>query len=301
MKRYLPPFAALRAFEAAAKHQSFKDAAAEIHLSASAVSHQIRSLEAFLGTELFVRDKNNVKLTPKGQLYYQEIKQSFDLIEQASLKLNPGKVGNKLTINLDNSILSCWLSRVSHSFQKSYPEIEIEYINSENPPNYQTNFDLAIYFAAKEIEPDNSYHLLEDYITLVASPELAAQLPDEANMEALSEQMLLHCSCYVSEWIEWFAAYNLPYPKTAKKTTINNRAVVLLSAKKGEGIAIGRQPYINDYLLEKSLVIPYKKRIRTGSHYYVMTSKQAKYKPATKLYLDWLFEQRNGLLDIMSL
>lgn len=298
MRRYLPPFAALRAFEAAAKHQNFKEAAAEIHLSASAVSHQIRSLEAFLNTELFVRDKNNVKLTDRGYQYYLQIKQSFDAIEQASLALNPSQISNKLTINLDNSILSCWLGRVSHSFQQQYPDIELEYINSDNPPNFQAKFDIAIYFAKNQLAKENTLHLLADTITLVASPKLLELLPHENKISELAEQLLLHCSCYTKEWVEWFQAYGLDYPQTAKKITVNNRAVVLQTAKKGEGIAIGRQPYINEYLSENSLVIPYQKRIKTGYHYFVTTSQQAKYKPATKLYLDWLIEQRDNLIDI---
>ncbi len=298
MRRYLPPFAALRAFEAAAKHQSFKLAAEEIYLSASAISHQIRSLEAFLGTELFTRDKNNVRLTKEGLFYYQEIKQSFDTIESASLELNPGEVSDKLVINLDQSILSCWLSRISRAFQLEHPEVELEYINSDNPPNFQTNFDIAIYFAKQPLSEENTTHLLADEIALVAAPQVAEKLPQSLTDDALNEQLFLHCSCYVDEWAQWFAAYGLNYPKGAKKVTINNRAVVLQSARNGEGLAIGRQPYINDFLLDESLVMPYSKRIKTGFHYYVMTSKQAKRKPATSLYLSWLFNERAKLLAL---
>ncbi len=126
MKRHLPPFTAVPAFEAAAKHENFKKAAEETSLSASAVSRQLRSLEDYLKVSLFRRKNGNVKLTDKGNVYYHQIGEIINDLEKATIEVSVQRNVDRLVINPDYSLSSCWLEHSIQSFREHYPEVEID-------------------------------------------------------------------------------------------------------------------------------------------------------------------------------
>ena len=196
MRRNLPPFSALKAFEAAAKHDSFKAAAEDVSLSPSAISHQIRSLEDYLGFQLFIRDKGFVRLSERGREYYNHIQGIFDSLEQTTQDFRIHLNKTKIVINLFHSFLSSWLYEKLPDFQKQHPEIELSFISSDNPPEYDKfEFDIAIYFGKRPLSGVKSVHLLDDYMTMVASPEMAASLPSQDDIFDLGQLPLLHCTC----------------------------------------------------------------------------------------------------------
>ncbi|MCI2282387.1 LysR family transcriptional regulator [Colwellia sp. MSW7] len=103
----ITPFAALRSFEAAARHNNFKLAAEDVCLSASAVSHQVRSLEEYLGIQLFHREKGKPILTSTGAVYLESIKEVFDILESATNSVTKRSKRSSLTLNLLHSLASC--------------------------------------------------------------------------------------------------------------------------------------------------------------------------------------------------
>ena len=100
MGRRVPPFAAIRAFEAAARHGSLQAAAHELSVSPSAVSHQIRSLEEFLGAKVFLRLNNKLCLTDLGTSYQQDLRQALDIIEIATARAAQRQKDGRVTVNL---------------------------------------------------------------------------------------------------------------------------------------------------------------------------------------------------------
>jgi len=298
MKRHLPPFAAVRAFEAAAKHENFKKAAEEINLSASAVSHQVRSLEDYLKVSLFRRENGSVKLTDKGSVYYHQIVKIINDLEKATIEVSVQRNVDRLVINLDHSLLSCWLEHSIQNFREKYPEVEIEFVITEQQPDFDIDFDFSIYFAQKPISSEYSFHLLDDFITLVASPELAKTLPSQPDINGLKTQTFLHCSCDETEWEKWFSSLDQNAPLNMIKMTTNNRAVILNSAERGAGIAIGRQPFLEPYLERKSLLRPYSESIATGHSYFLMVSKKSRNIPIALDFVAWIQQQVSDLSQI---
>ncbi|PCJ50492.1 MAG: hypothetical protein COA74_01550 [Gammaproteobacteria bacterium] len=294
MRRNLPPFAALRAFEAAAKHNSFAVAAEDIHLSASAISYQVRSLEEYLGFQLFIRDKGRVRLTAKGQDYYIFLEKLLDSLEDKTSKISDSGPGKRISINLFRSLLSSWLLNLIPDFNQQYPEIELDFIVSENPPDTDLyEFDLAIYYGSKPPTGYHSQHLFDDYTTLVCSPQVANQLPLEKNIDDLVEQTFLHCTSDKNEWQVWYAAFGKIYSEQHYELSTNDRSLVLDAAANGLGIAIGRPPFLQQYLNTNRLTVPYKKRVYSDNKYYLIYPKSLQQDKNIPFFQEWLLAQCN--------
>lgn len=294
MRRNLPPFAALRAFEAAAKHNNFALAAEDILLSASAISHQVRSLEEFLGFQLFVRDRGRVQLTVKGENYYLSLQKMFDELERVTNEVTASGPRKKIAINLFRSLLSSWLFELIPDFNEQNPDIELDFIVSENPPDHDLyEFDVAIYYGTKPISGYHCVHLFDDYLTLVCSPQVAAQLPPLENIDGLENQTFLHCTCEEKEWHMWFEAFGKVFPEQHYELATNDRSLVLDAAATGMGVAIGRPPYLSQCLNEKKLVIPYDKRVYSGNKYYLIYPKSLESDVSIQVFQSWLLAQRD--------
>ena len=125
MYRKLPPMAALRAFEAAAQLVSFKAAAAQLHRTPSAISHQIRSLEDELGTVLFHRDAHGLRLTDAGREYYRDVHGVLEALGEATARARQGHGEDTVTISLFPSLAVRWLIPRLQAFRERWPDIEI--------------------------------------------------------------------------------------------------------------------------------------------------------------------------------
>src|SRR3546814_12798437 len=122
MRRRLPPLNALRAFEAAARHESFARAAAELHITRTAVSHQVRLLEDRLGTPLFKRGHRSVRLTESGAAYLITLKAAFALIDSGSQRLIERNRGNRLVVNVDQDFASiCLVHAIGRLYARTHP------------------------------------------------------------------------------------------------------------------------------------------------------------------------------------
>ncbi|MDG1996925.1 MAG: LysR substrate-binding domain-containing protein [Emcibacteraceae bacterium] len=292
MRRNLPPFTALKAFEAAAKHNSFKTAAEDVSLSPSAISHQIRLLEDYLGFQLFIRDKGFVRLSERGVEYYSSIQTIFDDLEQTTQDFRIHQNKTNIVINLFHSFLSSWLYEKLPDFQKKHPDIELSFISSDNPPEYDKfEFDVAIYFGQKPLSGVKSIHLLDDCMTMVASPEMAASLPKTDDIFDLEHVPFLHCTCETKEWEIWFNSFGQPCPKSEYQLNTNDRSMVLKGAAQNMGIAIGRQPFMDKHLKNGTLVVPYDKYIDTGYKYYFTYPKSLEQNENIIHFEKWLVEQ----------
>lgn len=297
MRRKLPPIAALKAFEVAANHSSFKAAADDISLSASAISHQIRSLEEYLGFQLFIREKGFVRLTDKGRAYHIVIEDVFDRLENSTREFQINHNKSKIVVNLFNSFLSSWLYDRLPDFYEKYPNMELSFISSDNPPDYDKfKFDAAIYFGKAPLANTKSVLLMDDYLTLVCSPEMAKKLPQKENIFDLEQFAFLHCSCETKEWEIWFNSFDQPCPKQDYYLSTNDRSLVLKGAVDNMGIAIGRQPYMDRYLKNGKLVMPYNKYIDTGYKYYLTYAKILEQNENIIYFQNWLIEQCKAII-----
>lgn len=173
MSRDLPSFPAVRAFEAAARHLSFKVAADELHVTQSAISHRIKSLEEFLGLELFRREARGVALTSEGEAYLGRISQVLDQLSATTRSIRNQETAGPLCIRSTPAFASRWLIPRLNDFNRWHPAIELHLSTSLEPANFADHgVDVDIRFGCAESGELHTEPFLESSRFPVASPHL---------------------------------------------------------------------------------------------------------------------------------
>ena len=210
MKRRLPPFAAIKAFEAAARHCNFQLAAEELGISASAVSHQVKALEDFIAMPLFIRRNNRLILRDEGQAYYDRLYAALDEIENATDALTRSTGRLQLAINLFPSLADIWLIPRLGDFHEKHPDIAVRLITSElvgDALNRETDF--ALVYCARENLPAGAEILFDDETVPVAAPDYLEAHPAIRSPEDLLDHTLIASLSEDEEWKFWFEAQDV--------------------------------------------------------------------------------------------
>ena len=293
MKRVLPPLNALRAFEAAGRLGSFKDAAAELHVTHGAVSQQVRLLEAWLGASLFERHNRRVALTPAARAYLAEIGPLFEHLSQATAKYGlPQTVSQTLTVNAPATFTLRWLVPRLATFRAAYPGVDVKVETSNEPvESLPASCDVIIRGG-----PDTFYgysmqpFLAEERIP-VCSPALLQQLPLQTP-ENIRQHTLLHTSSLPRLWPDWLAKADMTEITPAAALTFDHFYLTLQAAIDGIGIAMGPTALIADDLAAGRLVMPFAgPRLASRSYCtYVPDEKSAD--ELVELFRSWL--EREG-------
>ncbi|MCA3231218.1 MAG: transcriptional regulator GcvA [Cupriavidus sp.] len=258
MKWTLPPLNALRAFEAAGRLGSFKDAAAELHVTHGAVSQQIRGLEAWLGAPLFERHNRRVALTPAASAYLAKVGPLFEQLAQATARYGVIEtVARTLSVNASATFTLRWLVPRLAAFRAAHPEAEVS-VETSNAPldSLKEGYDVIIRGG-----PDTFYgyatrsFLIEERVP-VCSPALLGRLP-LASPDDLRHHTLLHTSSLPRLWPDWLASAQVSALRPAATLTFDHFYLTLQAAIDGIGIAIGPTSLIADDLASGRLVEPF--------------------------------------------
>ena len=199
-RRFLPPMSLLCAFEASARHQSFTAAAAELHLTQSAVSRQIRALEERLGTELFVRERQTVRLSAAGQAYAQEIRAALARISNATLGFRTNPQGGSLNLAILPTFGTRWLAPRLPQFFSAHPGITINLTTRLSQFDFQLEaVDAAIHFGLPNWPGAELEFLMSETVVPACSPDVAAR-HGFARPEDLLRAPLLHLASRPDAW-----------------------------------------------------------------------------------------------------
>jgi len=292
VRKRLPSLNALRAFEAAARHHSFKDAADELSVSQSAISHQIKALEAHLSTQLFVRKTRAIELTAKGKLYYPILRDAFERIAEGTRLIQDTSESTNLTLHVYSTFTIRWLLPRLSRFQEKNPDIQVRLHTSQDDVNFsQEDIDAAIMIG----QPDNDSlaynHLFDCELFPVASPDYVQKHGIEHPSD-LAEQPLLQVYPSAADWFVWLAARDIPVSDSSNWLQFESYDVALSSAVQGMGIALGQQPYIRNDLDAGILVELFpEERVPNPNHWYLVCRKERNDLPKLKLFRDWLREE----------
>src|SRR3546814_846893 len=174
----LPPLNTLRLFEAAGRHKSFKNAAEELHVTPSAVSHGIQTLEDWLGTPLFHRGARGLSLTPTGDAFLPYVREALTLLANASERVPGRRATGALAVSVAPTFASRWLIPKLGKFQAEHPDIAITLNTSRNHVQFPLDGqDLAIRMARKEQAGSDWIHLVRETLVPVCSPDLSRSHP----------------------------------------------------------------------------------------------------------------------------
>lgn len=285
----LPPLKALVAFESAARHGSFAQAAEELGVTPSAVSHQIQSLESFLRLQLFVRRGGRVTLTSAGQGYCREIDGAFRVIADATLALAPRPREETLTIVVSPSFAVKWLQPRLPAFLAACPDGRIRLSTLTTDASLEAaRFDIAIAYGRPEREDLSTLPLLNERVTPLCSPALAQAL-ELRSVTDLSRATLIHSANLIG-WQQFFAGVGTPELKPTNELWIDRSAMAISAAVDSLGIVLESDVLTEAERENGTLIAPFAGReaeiVAIGQ--YLAIARAARSRRHATRFIEWL-------------
>jgi len=288
----LPSSTHLQAFEAVARRRSFTLAAQELHVTASAISHQIARLEEQLGVRLFERSAHSVVPSRAGTHYLQRIGGALEAIAAATEELR-SKVSNSLYVNCAPSLASVWLMPRLRSFMRAHPEISLSFRASHTYSDFSLGqFDIDIRYGVPqwpdlEVEP-----LFEESIVPLACPAFVADHGLTQNAQLLSVP-LIQSNVSLVQWSDWFAVYG-PRLRAPTHFAIRfDRAQMSLdAATQGLGVALESTINAAGHIARGELIAPFglEQAVRIKGHFAVYPLRNA-HRSTVQTFLTWLHKE----------
>lgn len=255
--RRLPSFHALRAFEAAARLGSFVRASEELHITASAISHQVRALEEYFGRQLFEAGSRAKVLTDDGARLSAGLVHAFDAMETACAEVTPKASASMLTVHCAPSFAAKWLGPRLSSFMERHPSISIRMSSGAGSYDLIRNeaTDVAIVYGDVPVGAGMSAEPLgEENVTAVCSPSLEAGMAGYSR-RAMMALPLIESSVSPIRWSDWFAANGLGRHPQTPTTGFDRGALAVSAAVQAMGVALETERFVEAELASGQLVI----------------------------------------------
>lgn len=292
--RQLPSFFSLRAFESAARHESFTLAARELHLTTSAISHQVRALETWLEVSLFLRQTRRVTLTRQGVLLMESLTSGFDLIEKACNDLRLRDEVRALSVHCAPSFASTWLGPRLGQFMLAHPGITIHVSSSAEAAELHRDntLDLDITYGAPPPRHGTVVESLGcEAIVPMCSPRLIAQGPLVFPAD-LIQFTLIDSKLNPVQWTDWCKANGLVLADSARPS-FDRGSLAIAAAVDGLGIALESRRFAERELAEGTLVVidgPTFKSIQHENHFFCYRRADHNCQRIT-VFRDWLYAE----------
>ncbi len=291
-KRFsLPPLTALRAFEAAARRESFRLAADELSITQSAVSHQIANLEKHFGTDLFQRAGRNAALTAAGQAFFPFVHEAMEKIDAgARLLARPSQ--KELTVQIYITMAARWMMPRLHRLQKACPDLLVRFNASQMDWEFDPlAADVGIICTAAATRQGLEYiPLFEAGLIAVCSPKLLPPggMPDAAG---LIRHTLLEVYTADNNWGVWLSAAGIARNSLAATVRFDSYLLALEAAADGQGVAIVPDFLAAPDLASGRLVQPVPFSVKQPEKWYLAAKKGKFREPAASKFRDWLIEE----------
>ncbi len=270
MANRLPPLNALRAFEASARQLSFTRAAEELFVTQAAISHQIKSLEEFLGIKLFMRKNRVLLLTEEGQSYYLEIKDVFNAINDATERLLARGAKGAITVSLQPSFAIQWLVPRLNAFNLLHPDIDVRIKAVDQPESSLTeDVDVAIYYGRGHWADIHAEQLHQEYLVPVCSPLLLQGKKPLNDVGDLVNHTLLHDTSR-RDWKRWFKQVGVKAINVNHGPIFSHSAMVVQAAVHGQGIALAHSFLAKPDIDAGRLVCLFDEVLVSKSAYYIV-------------------------------
>ena len=285
----LPSLKALRAFDHAARTGSFKAAAEVLNISATAISHHIRTLEDDLGVALFQRDGRNVALTRQGRDLATEVAQAFTQLSQAVDRTRRAPDGHITRIAAGPYFAARWLMPRLATFWTVHPKISLEVVPIPHRLSGR-EIDADIMIAWDDVTEKNAKPLLTLTPFAIASPNLIARLGRPKIPADLLKMPLIH-QRDTSSWAEWFAAMGVACTAPLQGPVFEDANAVMRGAVDGQGVTLGWMPLIQPEIETGRVVRLFDQPITWKKQYYVSIAPKGQRSSSAKSVVDWLHRE----------
>jgi LysR family transcriptional regulator, glycine cleavage system transcriptional activator len=292
-----PSLNALKAFEAAGRHQCFKTAAEELHVTPGAISRQIKSLEKALGIELFVRSNREVRLTPESTAYLAALTASFRQIDNATRSFVRDNQDGPIRLVCSMSVSMRWLLPRLPRFHALYPHRLVS-LNTALPLeltdiNPQTT-DIVIRMGGPEWPSEiESVFLFSSQLVAVCSPQLLASEGPLDRIDDLKNHTLLTSLLRPNLWHQWLTAAGAAHLRPRGTVKLESSALTYAAAVEGLGVALGELTLIQDDLKRRRLVSPLPFLFNNDIGFYLIYSKHTASLPRIKEFIAWILSEVN--------
>jgi LysR family glycine cleavage system transcriptional activator len=282
--RKLPFLNGIRAFEAAARAESFAGAAGELHVTPAAISRMVQLLEQRLGVPLFERKANGLTLTAAGRVYRTGLTQVFDQLASLTAQITAMAGSRVLTVGVGPTFATRWLIPRLALFQKQEPDIEVRFATGGATLPYNDEWTCGIRLGRGDWPGFGADRLFAADFTPVCSPATAMRLkrPDD-----LRSETLLRVAHAADEWPSWFESVGLSKIRV-KGPEFDYYGQALQAAADGVGVAIGISPYIDDDIKAKRLVTPFAQSVSKGEHWYLIYRDGRSDEAALRAFRAWI-------------
>ncbi|GFE79342.1 LysR family transcriptional regulator [Steroidobacter agaridevorans] len=292
--RHPAPLNALRAFEAAARHRSFRTAAAQLFVTPAAVSHQVKQLEAYLGVKLFHRGHRLVELTPKGEELAASLSELFGLLDLALDRATAATVAN-LRVSTVESFAAKWLAPRLHRFHRDVPDLKVRIDTSnEHADLVRGAIDVAIRYGPGGYSEVSSERLMGAPVFPVCAPSLMGDETRPLTKPAdLRHHTLLHDESAagrpgVPDWSTWLKASGATLVDATRGPVFASIYLAQEAAVAGHGIALGVAPLVEEDLRQGRLVRPFEHSLENGYAFWIVRRDDADANPAIDAFCHWL-------------
>ena len=301
--RRLPPLAAIRAFEAAARNESFTAAAAELGLTQAAVSYQVKALEERLGSPLFVRERGRARLTPLGQRLLPTLSSAFDSIE-AAFASHREEDEALLTVTTTHTFGNTWLAWRLGSFQMEHPDLAVRLTTSNELIDLRSgDADVAIRAGPGGWEGLECHELFKSEFTPMASPACVAEAERKLGRKLepadMPHQHLINPSD--DWWYQWFADNGVEADDQLLRrpgVRLDNQSNEGHAAMAGQGFALLTPLLWKGDVSAERLTVPFPNRISArGWAYWLVFPTERRMVPKVKRFREWLIAEMRRAVD----
>jgi len=300
-KRDLPPLTAVVVFEAAARHMSFKRAGDELCVTPSAVSHQVRVLEDWLGVKLFERGARQVELTDFGARYQLELGALLDRLEQSSTgEVDRRKRRKSITVQTTDSFATRWLIPRLSEFESLHSDVTVKIITRDFRDGLRdSEADLGLLLITDKTPGAAANHdarlLFAEEVFPVCAPGLTQDM-ESIGIDDLSNFTLIHDDNVGVTWQEWIATAAGEQTDTAnikakRGPRYNHAHLALKAAELGNGFALASNVLAGDALQDGLLIAPFTNKIASGRGYYLVQSQDPEVKALCRPFAEWVMSR----------
>lgn len=284
---HLPNPAALLVFEAAARLQSFKRAAAELHITATAVSHRIRKLEETLGCSLFIRETRAVRLSPEGHILYAAAAEGFALIAAATAQIR-APARQSVTLSVTPEFAALWLVPKLAAFRQACPDTDLHIHSAYTPVDlHKGEADIAIRYGSGTFAGIEAQKLLHEHFAPVAAPALADKLPADPRLWPL-----IHFDWHIRQaldWAAWAQSTGIAPQDMRHGFRYSNGTHAVQAALTGQGVALIGTALLADEL-RRGVLKTVSEHTLDAEHYWICTAENRPQSAAVQRVKHWLHE-----------
>ena len=291
-----PPLNSLRAFEAAARHLSFQNAAEELSVTPGAISQQIKKLEDILQTPLFHRDSRAVTLTEAGRVLRPDLSRGFESLDDAVQQLKQSAEHQHITVSMTPSFAAKWLVPRLEKWTAQQPNVDVRISASLGLANFGPDgVDLGVRFGSGNYDGLTSALLLKESFVVVCSPIFIDGSKQIKTPEDLHDHTLIHVSgpqgTPGTDWQEWLKSAGVDGIDTSRGLVFDDTAVAILAAIGGQGVLLSRRALVEDDIAAGRLALPFDLDLPLEFAWRIVAPEGKLKRPEVSAFRDWLLSE----------